>query len=134
MRSRPIGSRNTLTPAADRNVRRARTGNAPVNGPADLYPVDVRHNTSGPRGSALWRWSRIVITDEALYVARSTDRGATVTSVTKYQLPAGDRTQTGAKRGSWGPFSWSGCGCANSWGRHTAQAIIALGDGPTLDA
>lgn len=105
-----------------------------MNGPADIYPVDVRYNGTGPRGSELWRWSRMIITADALYVARSTDRGKTITTVTKYPLPTGDRRSTGAKRGSWGPFSWSGCGCANSWGRHTKAAVIALGDGPTTDA
>ena len=133
MRSRPIGTKSTLTPSADRSVRRARTGNAPVNGPADLYPVDVRYS-GGDRKGALWRWSRIIITADALYVARSNDRGMTVTSVTKYPLPSGDRVATGAKRGSWGQFSWSGCGCANSWGRHTAAELIALGDGPAPEA
>jgi len=100
-----------------------------VNGPADLYPVDVRYDGGGRRGGDLWRWSRLIITADALYVARSTDRGRTVTSVTKYPLPTGDRVQSGAKRGSWGPFSWSGCGCANQWGRHTTAQIVAIGDG-----
>jgi hypothetical protein len=104
-----------------------------VNGPADIYPVDVRYN-SGPRGSEVWRWSRLIITADALYVARSTDRGKTITSVTRYALPTGDRIQTGAKRGSWGQFSWSGCGCANSWGRHTGESLIALGDAQTTQA
>ena len=131
MRSRPIGT-STLTPTADRAQARARLGNAPVNGPADIYPVDVRYNGS-PRGD-VWRWSRLIVTADALYVARSNDRGKTVTSVTKYALPAGDRTQTGAKRGSWGQFSWSGCGCANSWGRHTKAELIAIGDGSTTQA
>lgn len=133
MRSRPIGTKSSLTPTADRSTVRARAGNAPVNGPADLYPVDIRYS-GGPRKSDLWRWSRIVITEDALYVARSSNRGLNITSVTKYPLPAGDRTQTGAKRGSWGQFSWSGCGCANSWGRHTRAELIALGDGQTTEA
>lgn len=133
MRSRPIGTKNTLTPSADRSARRSRVGNAPVNGPADIYPVDVRYD-GGERRDALWRWSRLIITDDALYIARSSDRGMKVTSVTKYPLPSGSRTQTGAKKGSWGPFSWSGCGCANSWGRHTKAELVALGDGPTTDA
>jgi len=127
MRSRPIGTKSSLTPSADRASARARAGNKPVNGPADLYPVDVRYN-GGPRKSELWRWSRLIITDDALYVARSNDRGMTVTSVTKYPLPTADRVQTGAKRGSMGPFSWSGCGCANSWGRHTRDALVSAGD------
>lgn len=132
MRSRPIGT-SSLTPTADRSQARARTGNAPVNGPADIYPVDVRHN-GGPRGSDLWRWSRLIITDTALYIARSDDRGKTITSVTRYALPDGDRIQTGAKRGSWGQFSWSGCGCANSWGRHTRADLVAIGDAPITQA
>lgn len=127
MRSRPIGTKSTLTPTSDRTQARARTGNAPVNGPVDLYPVDVRYS-GGPRGSELWRWSRLIVTADALYVARSNDRGLTVTSVTKYPLPTGDRVQSGAKRGSWGAFSWSGCGCANSWGRHTSESLVSQGD------
>jgi hypothetical protein len=131
MRSRPIGT-SSLTPTADRNQSRARVGNAPANGPADISPVDIRYNGS-PRGD-VWRWSRLIITDAALYVARSNDRGKTITSVTRYALPEGDRTQTGAKRGSWGQFSWSSCGCANSWDRHTAAELIAIGDGTTAQA
>lgn len=133
MRSRPIGTKSTLTPSADRSARRSRVGDAAVNGPADIYPVDVRHD-AGERRSSLWRWSRLIITEDALYVARSNDRGMTVTTVTKYPLPDGSRTQTGAKKGSWGTFSWSGCGCANSWGRHTKAELIALGDGQATDA
>jgi len=133
MRSRPIGTKSTPTPTADRSRIRQRTGNAPVNGPADLYPVDVRYD-GGERKSSLWRWSRMIVTEDAVYVALSSDRGMNVTSVTKYPRPDGDRTQTAAKKGSWGPFSWSGCGCANSWGRHTKEALIALGDGQTTDA
>lgn len=131
MRSRPIGT-STLTPTADRAQARTRLGNAPVNGPADIFPVDIRYNGS-PRGD-VWRWSRLIITDDALYVARSADRGKTITSVTKYALPTGDRIQTGAKRGSWGQFSWSGCGCANSWGRHTKADLVAIGDASTTQA
>lgn len=116
-----------MTPSADRARSRARVGTA-VTGNADLYPVDVRYASGGPRGDELWRWSRMIITADALYVARSRDRGMTVTSVTKYPLPDGTRAQSGAKRGSWGAFSWSGCGCANSWGRHTAADLIARGD------
>jgi hypothetical protein len=130
MRSRPIGTKSTLTPTSDRQRARARTGNAPVNGPADLYPVDVRYS-GGPRKGELWRWSRLIITEDALYVARSNDRGMNITSVTKYDLPAGDRVQSGAKRGSYGQFSWSGCGCANSWGRHSKAALVAAGEGTT---
>lgn len=105
-----------------------------MNGPADIYPVDVRYSGGGRRDGSLWRWSRMIITADALYIARSSDRGMTVTNVTKYPLPTGDRVQTGAKRGSWGAFSWSGCGCANSWGRHTKADLIALGDGPAGEA
>jgi hypothetical protein len=129
MRSRPIGTKSSPTPTADRQRARARTGNAPVNGPADLYPVDVRYSGGARPGGELWRWSRLIITDDALYVARSNDRGLTVSSVTRYDLPEGDRVQSGAKRGSYGDFSWSGCGCANSWGRHTAGELLGLSDG-----
>lgn len=129
MRSRPIGTKSSLTPTSDRARARSRIGRT-VDGPADLYPVDVRYS-GGERGDALWRWSRMIITEDAVYVARSTDRGMTVTSVTKYPLPTGQRAQSGAKRGSFGPFSWSGCGCANSWGRHTKASLVALGDRTT---
>src|SRR5688500_2851284 len=132
MRSRPIGT-SSLTPTADRNQSRARVGSAPVSGPADIFPVDVRYSGGSRRGD-LWRRSRLLITGDALYVARSNDRGKDITSVTKYPPPTGDRVQTGAKRGSWGQFSWSGCGCANSWGRHTKDALIAIGDGTTAQA
>lgn len=131
MRSRPIGTKSTLTPAADR--ARARTGSAPVNGPADIYPVDVRYD-GGARKSTLWRWSRLIITADAVYVARSNDKGRTVTSVTRFPRPSGDRVERASKRGAWGPFSWSGCGCANSWGMHTRAELITLGDRRTDDA
>lgn len=128
MRSRPIGTKNTLTPSADRS--RARAGNKPVNGPGDFKPVDIRYSGPGSRkGGSLWRWSRLIITKDALYVARSNDKGLTVASVTKYPLPEGDRVQKAGNAGSWGPFSWTSCGCANSWGRHSSASLVAIGDG-----
>lgn len=100
-----------------------------MNGPADFKPVDIRYDGGGRRGGELWRWSRLIITADALYIARSNNRGRTVTSVTKYPLPAGDRVQKAGNAGSWGPFSWTSCGCANSWDRHSKASLVAIGDG-----
>lgn len=130
MRSRPIGSKSTLTPNADRMRQRSarrRAGNGTVTGPADIFPTDVRID-GGRRKQKLVSKGRMIITDDALYIAESPDRGLTVSKVTKHPLPEGERRVTASTNGSWGNFSWSPCGCANSWGRHTKASLIALGD------
>lgn len=98
-----------------------------MSGPADLYPVDVRYN-AGPRNGKTDRFSRMIITDEHLYVATSRNKGKDIDSVTRYALPSGQRIQSASKRGSWGPFSWSGCGCGNSWGIHSRAKLVDLGN------
>lgn len=96
-------------------------------GPADLYPVDVRYS-AGPRNGKTDRFARMIITDEYVYVASSRNKGKDIERVTRYALPSGQRIQSAAKRGSWGPFSWSGCGCGNSWGIHTRAKLVELGN------
>lgn len=127
MRSKPIGTRRPR-PARDVERRKAlRPEPATATGPADLYPVDVTTNI-GPRNGKRDRFARMIITEEYLYVAASRNKGKDIDSVTRYALPAGNRVQTAAKRGSWGPFSWSGCGCGNSWGIHSRAKLIELGN------
>jgi hypothetical protein len=133
MRSKPIGTRR---PAPARDVQRRRALRPEPNyqtGPADLYPVDVTTNI-GPRGNKRDRFARLIITDEYVYVAASRNKGRDIESVKRYARPSGDRVQTAAKRGSWGPFSWSGCGCGNSWGIHTRAKLIELGNASAPDA
>ena len=133
MRSKPIGTRRPR-PARDVERRKAlRPEPSTVSGPADLYPVDVRYN-AGPRNGKTDRFARMIITEDAVYVASSRNKGRDIESVTRYALPTGARIQTAAKRGSWGPFSWSGCGCGNSWGIHTRAKLIAIADQPAPDA
>jgi hypothetical protein len=134
MRSKPIGTTRRPRPARDVERRRAlRPEPATQTGPADLYPVDVTVNT-GPRKSTTDRFSRMIITSEYLYVARTRNKGRDIDSVTRYALPSGDRVQTAAKRGSWGPFSWRGCGCGNSWGIHSRAKLIEIGNQSAPDA
>lgn len=128
MRSKPIGTRR---PAPSRDVERRKplrpqSEPTPLRTPADLYPVDVR-GSIGPRGT-YDRFARMIITDEFIYVASSRNKGKDITAVTRYTRPAGEPIQTAAKRGSWGPFSWSGCGCGNSWGLHTRSKLVTIGD------
>jgi hypothetical protein len=120
-----------MTPSAARNRARTatrRAGSIPANGPADIFPVDVRRSSGSKRRDDLWRWSRLIITDDALYVATSKNKGMDVEAVTKYPLPDGERKATAHNKGSWGQFSWSGCGCANSWDRHAKDSLIKLAD------
>lgn len=76
----------------------------------------------------------MIITDEFIYVASSRNKGRDITGVTRYERPAGEPVQTAAKRGNWGPFSWVGCGCGNSWGLHTRAKLVELGDAAATDA
>lgn len=128
MRSKPIGTKRP-TPKPRNEPRRKPLRPEPntSTGPADLYPVDVRTN-AGPRNGRVDRFARLIITDDALYVASSLNKGKDIESVVKYPLPKGERIQSAAKRGSWGPFTWSGCGCGNSWGMHTRAKLVKLGD------
>lgn len=127
MRSKPIGTRRPA-PARDVQRRRAlRPEPVTQTGPADLYPVDVRYS-AGPRNGKTDRFARMIITDDYVYVASSRNKGKDIERVTRYALPSGQRIQSAAKRGSWGPFSWSGCGCGNSWGIHTRAKLVELGN------
>lgn len=133
MRSKPIGTRR---PTPSRQVERRkplRPEPTTASGPADLYPVDVRTSV-GPRNGRVDRFARLIITDDALYVASSRNKGKDIESVVKYPLPSGDRIQSAAKKGSWGGFSWSGCGCGNSWGMHTRTKLVEIGNKSKTDA
>jgi hypothetical protein len=88
----------------------------------------------GPRNGKRDRFARMIITDEFIYVAASRNKGKDIDSVTRYALPDGEPIQTAAKRGSWGPFSWSGCGCGNSWGLHTRVKLVEIGNAAATDA
>lgn len=127
MKAKPIGTR--LAPVRDTGKRKPlRPGPAPATGPADIYPVTVRVN-AGPSKGKVFSFSRIIITNDAFYLATSPDKGRTIEKVTRYPLPSGQRRDSGAKKGSWGPFSWSGCGCVNQWGSHSRAKLVTLGDG-----
>lgn len=133
MRSKPIGTRR---PAPSRDVQRRKPLQAEpamLRTPADMYPVDVRYN-AGPRAGDVDRFARMIITDEFVYVASSRNKGKDIQRVTRYARPAGEPVQTAAKRGNWGPFSWSGCGCGNSWGIHSRTKLVEIGNQSATDA
>jgi hypothetical protein len=120
-----------MTPNADKNRTRTAArmaGSVAPNGPADIFPTEIRID-GGKRKQTIHKKSRLIITDDALYVASSRDAGRTVDKVTKYPLPDGERKVMSSKNGSWGAFSWSPCGCANSWGRHAKASLIARSEG-----
>ena len=132
MKAKPIGTR--MAPARDTGRRKPlHPGPTPASGPADIYPVTVRIN-AGPARGKVFTFSRLVITDDAVYLATSPDKGRTIDAVTRYARPSGNRTTSGAKKGSWGPFSWSGCGCVNQWGNHSRSKLLALADSGTAKA
>lgn len=128
MRAKPIGTR-IAAPRHAAKRKPLRAGSTPANGPADIYPVTIRIN-AGPSKGRVHSFARLIITADALYVATSPDKGRTIDTVTRYAHPAGDRKTTGSKKGSWGAFSWSGCGCVNSWGMHTRSKLVTIGDTP----
>jgi hypothetical protein len=116
-----------MTPSGDRARARVATrtaGSVAQTGPADIFPTEIRID-GGRRKQKIYKKSRLIITDDAVYVAASRDAGMSVDSVTKYPLPDGERKTMSSKNGSWGAFSWSPCGCGNSWGRHTKESLIA---------
>lgn len=127
MRAKPIGSRIGPPRHAAAKRKPLRAGTKTDNGPADIYPVTIRIN-AGPSKGRVQTFARLIITTDALYIATSPDKGKTIGTVTRYDHPTGTRTTTGGKKGHWGAFSWSGCGCANSWGLHTRSKLVTLGD------
>lgn len=90
----------------------------------DLAPLTVRgpHKTTT---SGVVTFARMFVRDGRLYIAESRDKGRTVTSVTAYDLPEGEPTRPG-RAAKWGPWVWSSCGCGNSWGNHSLDALVAL--------
>ena len=92
----------------------------------DSYPVTIR-GPLGPRERHT-SFARIIATDDGLYIARGRNRGGTVVSVTRYELPEGAPVQRG-RAGSWGDWEWSSCGCSSRWGDHTPEQIIELVNG-----
>lgn len=125
MRARPIGTRQ-VAPRDSTRLRRKPLRAEPQQstGNADIYPVTVRIN-AGPMKGKSHSFSRLIITADALYLATSPDKGTTVGPVYRFDLPTGERRSTAAKKGSWGPYSWSGCGCVNGWGIHRRDDLIA---------
>lgn len=95
----------------------------------DVYPVTIRGPLSTNR-SRLSTFARIFVHENRLYVAESRNKGATVTTVSSYPLPDAELIQRAGKAGRWGDWSWSGCGCANSWRRHTIEELVALDSTP----
>lgn len=90
----------------------------------DVYPVTVRGPlTSNRQGVATF--ARIFEHEGTLYVATSRDKGRTVESVTAYELPEGKPSRPG-KAAKFGPFAYTGCGCANFWARHRREDLAAM--------
>lgn len=89
--------------------------------PMDAFPVTVRGPI--PRGSV--RFARVFTHDNRLYIAEGSNRGRNVLQVTSYELPAGEPQRIGNQT-RWGSFTWSSCGCGNSWGSHTMEELVGL--------
>lgn len=110
--------------------RRIGTGAAPR---PSVYPVTVRGKMPSSR-SGVTTFARLEFTDEHVYVAMSPNKGVKLASVDRLPLDGLRRTDSGGKKGklldSEGRtvLTWSGCGCSNSWGTKTRDAIIAKGD------
>lgn len=92
----------------------------------DLYPVTIR----GPlttNSSRLSTFARIFTHEGRFYVAESRTKGRTVVSVSSYEMPEGEPMRRGGtKAGRWGEWSWSGCGCANSWRSQNIAELVAM--------
>lgn len=90
----------------------------------DVFPVTVRGPmTSNRQGVATF--ARLFEHNGRLYLATSRDKGRTVESVTAYELPEGKPTRPG-KAAKFGPWTYTGCGCTNSWGRHKREALATM--------
>lgn len=70
-------------------------------------------------------FARLFEHDGRLYLATSRDKGRTVETVTSYDLPEGKPSRPG-KQAKFGPWTYTGCGCANSWGRHSRESLVAM--------
>lgn len=90
----------------------------------DVFPVTVR-GPQLPQGSA--RFARVFTHGDRLYVAEGVNRGRKVTKVSAYDLPEGEPTKVGNQT-RWGGWTWSSCGCGNSWGAHTVEGLISLAE------
>lgn len=89
----------------------------------DVRYVDIRGPVTSNRQSYV-RGARMFVYNDRLYIAESRDRGATVAQVTAYDVPEGQPTLKG-RAGSWGPWSWTSCGCSNQWSRQQIPDLAA---------
>lgn len=91
----------------------------------DVAPATVRGPHATTR-SGVVTYARIFTDGTRLYVAEGNNRGKDVTRVTSYPLPDEEYAPNPRKNraGSWGPWSWSSCGCSSLWGRHRQAALI----------
>lgn len=92
----------------------------------DVYPVTVR----GPlttNSSKVVTFARMFTHDDTLYIAESRDRGRTVTTVSTYEAPEGEPTRPG-RSAKWGDWTYTGCGCSNSWRRYSTQQLAAMAE------
>lgn len=87
----------------------------------DVFPVTVR----GPIPTGSVRFARLFTKGDKLYLAEGQNRGRTVFRVTAYDAPAGEPTRVGNQT-RWGAWTWSSCGCGNSWGSHSQEELISL--------
>lgn len=97
---------------------------APVTTTTDVYPVTVRGPVS-TNGQGVVTFARLFTHEGQMYLAESRDKGRTVSRVSRYDLPEGSPTRPG-RAAKWGPWSYSSCGCSNSWRIHTREALAAL--------
>lgn len=90
----------------------------------DLYPLTVRGPVS-TNSQRVVTFARLFTHDGKLYIAESRDKGRTVTRVSEYEIPEDKPTRPG-RAAKWGPWSYSSCGCANQWRRHSVESLVSL--------
>lgn len=90
----------------------------------DVFPATVR----GPlttTSSKVVTFARVFTHEGRFYIAESTGRGGRVRSVTEYPVPDGELERGRGKSATWGPWSWSSCGCASGWRSHSIDSLVA---------
>lgn len=97
----------------------------------DVYPVTIRGPLS-TNSSKVVTFARVFTLNGRLYVAESGNKGRDVRVVSSYPIPTEGLMTRGGKTAKWGPWSWSGCGCANHWQMHNAQSLAGLDTTPEL--
>lgn len=99
----------------------------------DIYPVTLRGPLS-TNASRVVTFARIFTHGGRFYVAESGNKGKDIRVVSSYPIPEEDFIRRGTKAAKWGPWSWSGCGCASRWNTHTIAALIELDTTPANES